>query len=120
MDEKKASEFIVEEAEEIEREIYELTGKVSSEALGMGILKSGLRKTAVSVAQNISQAVSEFPNKKCLMYIQKTLSLLRVLNYYNFISRKIGYFTSSQYIRLKKKIKDITERAVVTLKNFKE
>ncbi|MFB0566347.1 MAG: four helix bundle protein [Candidatus Aminicenantaceae bacterium] len=119
MNKEEVIDSIVEKAEEIEKEIYELTGKVFCGTSGIGILKSGLRKTAVSIAQNIAQAVLEFPNKKCLMYIQKSLSLLKTLNYYNFISRKIGYFTSSQYFRLKKKIKDITERTSLALKNFR-
>jgi len=100
---------IVEKAKEIEKEIYKLTEKTSLKWKGIGILRKGIRKTTVVAVFNITQGVSESENKSCLMYFQKSLSQLKALNYYNFISRKIGYFSHSQHLRLKKMIKDITE-----------
>jgi len=113
------SELIVKKVEEIEKEVYELTEEISLGGRGMGILRTGLRKTAVSAASNIAQGVSEFKKKEGLMYLQESLAQLRTLDYYNFISRKIGYFSSSQYLRLKEMVRDITERVSLSLKDLK-
>lgn len=111
--------LIVEKAEEIEKDIKELIGKISLVGIGFEILITGLRKTAFSVVNNITQGISEFQNEKCVEYLQKSLSQLKALEYYNYISRKVGYFSSTPYLQLKEKIKDMREHLYLSVKSLK-
>ena len=110
--------LVVETAKEIEKEVYELTEKISLRGRGIGILRTGLRKTAFSIVSNVTQAISDVRNRDSLICLQGSLSQLMVLDYYNFISRKVGYLSSSQYLRLKKMAKDITDRLSLSLKDL--
>lgn len=119
MSEEGNGKLIVEKAEEIEKDIKELIGKISLVGIGFEILITGLKKTAFSVVNNITQGVSEFQNEKCLDYLQKSLSQLKTLEYYNYISRKVGYFSSTPYLQLKEKIKNMREHLFLSVKSLK-
>lgn len=111
--------LIVEKAEELEKEITDLTRKISLEGTGVEILRTGLRKTSVAVVYNITQCVSEFHEEQCLKYLQRSLSELQALEYYNYVSRKVGYFSSSSYLHLRERIKDMKEHLFLSIRNLK-
>lgn len=98
---------IIEKAKEIEKLINELVEKISWEGRGVEILSMGLRKTIISVLSHLTQCNPSFQVEVNRKYLQKSLSLLQSLEYYTYVSRKVGFISSSPHLRLREMIKDL-------------
>ena len=114
------NKIIIEKVEEIEEIINELANKLSLIETGMEILSSEMKKTVVSVLYYTTQGFSEYRLDLSFKYLQMSLSLLRMLEYYNYVSRKVGYFSSSPYLLLRDKIRDVERQILLSMRNLRQ
>ena len=114
------NKIIIEKVEEIGEIINELANKLASVETGMEILSSEMKKTVVSVLNYTAQGFSEYRLDLSFKYLQMSLSLLRMLEYYNYVSRKVGYLSSSPYCLLRDKIRDVETHILLSVRYLRQ
>ncbi|MFQ6069421.1 MAG: hypothetical protein ACE5LC_02730 [Candidatus Aminicenantales bacterium] len=107
---KEREQSIVAQAEEIGEMVDGLIKRMSFPGREVEILTAGLKKKAAFLVYNIRQSLSTIQYTLCRRYLLKALSDLYALSYYNYVSRRVGCFSSGPYLSLAHKLEELKKR----------